>query len=263
MCLTQVEEGIAIDYEALKTNLTKAIAKLTRDLKAVTQKAGELNQSFEKSRKDLDETAFILARLSASGTALEEQKLQLEAARLQGTIEAIKTLVQADGGEEDELVILSHATEVAKTEVENAAKEMLERSGELIKDLLVRLGMRDVEQVVLKRNANVEIHKGGSESTFGKLASGERLRVRIATVIALLQASQQFGAGRHPGLLIIDSPAKEEMADANIEEMLAALSELAADVNLQLFMAFRGTARALQHFPEERCLLAAAGKTLW
>lgn len=263
VCLTQVEEGIAIDYEALKTNLTKAIAKLTRDLKAVTQKAGELNQSFEKSRKDLDETAFILARLSASGTALEEQKLQLEAARLQGTIEAIKTLVQADGGEEDELVILSHATEVAKTEVENAAKEMLERSGELIKDLLVRLGMRDVEQVVLKRNANVEIHKGGSESTFGKLAAGERLRVRIATVIALLQASQQFGAGRHPGLLIIDSPAKEEMADANIEEMLAALSELAADVNLQLFMAFRGTARALQHFPEERCLLAAAGKTLW
>lgn len=263
VCLTQVEEGDEVDYEAVKTNLVKVIGKLTRDLKAVTQKAGELNQSFQSSRKDLEETAVVLTKLSATGTAQEEQKLQFEAARLQGTVEAINKLVQTDGGEEDELVVLTHAAEVAKTAVENAAKEMLERSGELIKDLLVRLGMRDVERVVLKRNASVEIHKGGSESTFGKLAAGERLRVRIATVIALLQASQQFGAGRHPGLLIIDSPAKEEMADANIEEMLTALSELAADVNLQLFVAFRGTARALQHFPEERCLVATDGKTLW
>jgi hypothetical protein len=53
------------------------------------------------------------------------------------------------------------------------------------------------------------------------------------------------------------------MADANVEEMLEALSDLATNVDLQLFVAFRGTARALKHFPRERCLLAEGKATLW
>lgn len=263
VCLTKLDDGAEVDYEALKASIKKAIAKLERDVKAATQKAGEVVETFDRCRKELEHTADSVAALSASGTAQEEQKLRLEGARLQGTVDAIRKLVHTDSGEEDELAILTQATEVAKAEVELAAKDMLERSGDLICKLVVRLGMRDVERVVLKRNASVEVHKGGSQSSFGGLSAGERLRVRIATVIALLQASQQFGAGRHPGLLVVDSPAKEEMADANIEEMLAALSDLAETVDLQLFVAFRGVARALQHFPESRCILARGVDTLW
>ena len=263
VCLTKVEDGAEVDHEALKAAAQKAIAKLERELKTARLKADELTEEFEKSRTLLEATADELAELSASGTAQEEQKLRLEAARLEGTLEAIRKLVDADSGEEGDLAILTQATEVAKAEVELAATEILARSGDLIRQLVVRLGMRDVERVVLKRNASVELHKGGSQSSFGGLSPGERLRVRIATVIALLQASQQFGAGRHPGLLVVDSPAKEEMADANVEEMLTALSELAATVDLQLFVAFRGAARALQHFDEDRCLLATGADTLW
>ena len=64
-------------------------------------------------------------------------------------------------------------------------------------------------------------------------------------------------------MLIIDSPAKEEMADANVEEMLDSLVRLSDSVNIQLFVAFKGTARALKHFPEDHCLLAREGELLW
>ena len=261
--MTQVEQDTELDYEALRTTTQKDIAKFEKTLIAVKVRAQELEQDFGKAREDLEITAEELANLSAGGTAQEEQKLRLEAARLEGMLDAISKLVQTDIGEEDDLVVLAAATDIAKEEVELAAKAVLERSGDLIRDLVKRLGMRDVERVVLKRNASLEVYKGGSQSTFTGLSPGERLRVRIATVIALLQASQQFGAGRHPGLLIIDSPAKEEMADANVEEMLEALAELAETVNVQLFVALRGTARALQHFPEDRCLLAKGDATLW
>jgi len=263
VCLTQVEPGTAVDFDALKVTAKKDVTKFEKVLATVTAKAQELKRDFEKARKDLETAAEQLAKLSASGTAQEEQKLRLEAARLEGMLEAVSKLVQTDTGEEADLAVLTAATDVAKEEVELAAEAVLERSGDLIRDLVQRLGMLDVEKVVLKRSASLEVHKGGSQSTFTKLSPGERLRVRIATVIALLQASQQFGAGRHPGLLVIDSPAKEEMADANVEEMLAALAELAATVNVQLFVAFRGTARALQHFPKDRCLLACGDATLW
>lgn len=263
VCLTPVEDAPEVDYEALKAVTTKDVAKLQKALSSVTLKAQELKREFEIARKQLELTAEEVAKLSASGTAQEEQKLRLEGAHLEGMLDAVQKLVQTDTGEEAELAVLNAATECAREMVEAAAEEVLNRSSLLIRDLVKRLGMRDVEDVKLKRSAAVDLRKGGSESTFGRLSAGERLRVRIATVIALLQASRQFGAGRHPGLLLIDSPAKEEMADANVEEMLEALAELATSVDVQLFVAFRGTARALKHFPRDRCLLAEGKATLW
>jgi hypothetical protein len=263
VCLTHLEQGTEVDYDALKENIAKEVAKKERLLKAVTTKAAELKGQFDQARSDLEVAARDVSRLAAGGTAQEEQKLRLEAARIEGMLEAVSKLVQTDNGEEADLAILEAATDVARDQVEEAAGAVLERSGELIGALVRRLGMGDVEKVVLKRSGSVEVHKGGSVSVFTRLSPGERLRVRIATVVALLQAAQQFGAGRHPGFLIIDSPTKEEMADANVEEMLEALAELSRSVNIQLFVAFRGTERALKHFPEKHCLLAREGETLW
>lgn len=263
VCLSHVEQGAEIDYEALKESLAKDVVKMEKLLKAVTLKSEELKVEFDQARNDQEDAARDMSRLAAGGTAQEEQKLRLEAARIEGMLEAVSKLVQTDRGEESDLAILDAATDVASEEVAAAAEAVLERSGELICAMVQRLGMGDVEKVVLKRNGNVEVHKGGGISFFGRLSPGERLRVRIATVVALLQAAQQFGAGRHPGFLIIDSPAKEEMADANVEEMLEALAELSRSVKIQLFVAFRGTERALKHFPEGQCLLACEGETLW
>ncbi len=263
VCLTPVEDGTEIDFDALKATTIKEIAKLQKALTSVTSKATELKKEFDNARKQLEAAAEDMAKLAASGTAQDEQNLRLEAARIEGMLEAVSKLVQADTGEEADLTVLAAADECAKELVEAGAEEVLARSSALIRDLVKRLGMQDVEDVKLKRNAHVDFQKGGSASNFGGLSAGERLRVRIATVIALLQASKQFGAGRHPGLLVIDSPSKEEMADANVEEMLEALSTLAAEVDVQLFVAFRGTARALKHFPRERCLLAEGDSTVW
>lgn len=263
VCLSPVQAESAVDYEALKETTKKDIKKSEKLLSAVKSKSVEFAAELVKTRADLDATAEEVAKLSGRGTALEEQTLCLEAARIEGILEAVTKLVGSDTGEEAAVAVLAAATDEAKRMVEASAEAILERSSELICGLLTRLGMKDVERVVLKRNASIEIHKGGGKSTFTKLSAGERLRVRIATIISLLQASEQSGVGRHPGLLIIDSPAKEEMADANVEEMLGALSELSKDVNVQLFVAFRGTKRALEHFEEERCLLAKAGTTLW
>jgi DNA repair exonuclease SbcCD ATPase subunit len=263
VCLTYLDQEAEVDYEALKDSLAKEVAKMEKLLKSVILKAEELRKEFDQTRSDQEGAARDVSRLASGGTAQEEQKLRLEAARIEGMLEAVSKLVQTDNGEESDLTILDAATDVATEEVKAAAEAVLTRSGELICALVKRLGMSDVEQVVLKRNGNVEVHKGGSVSFFGRLSPGERLRVRIATVVALLQAAQQFGAGRHPGFLIIDSPAKEEMADANVEEMLEALAELSGSVNIQLLVAFRGTDRALKHFPEDHCLLARKGETFW
>lgn len=263
VCLTAVSQDAPVDYDALKAAVSKDVKRLARLVGQTNSKAEELRRSLETARGELGATADELAKLSAGGTAQEEQKLRLEAARLEGMLDAISKLVEADSGESADLEVLSVAEDIASDEVGKAAEAVLERSGELVCSLVRRLGMEDVEQVVLKRNANVDLIKGGSKSTFSSLSPGERLRVRIATVVALLQAAEQHGVGRHPGLIIIDSPANEEMADANVEQMLGSLSELSETVPVQLFVAFKGTKRALEHFDESRCLLAEGDSKLW
>lgn len=263
VCLTTVGQAVAVNYAALKAVVSKEVSKLSKLVNQANNKSQELKRELAAARLELENTAERLAVLSAGGTAAEEQKLRLEVARIEGMLEAIHKLVDQDTGESVDLAVLSAAEEVAGNLVSEAAEAVLTRSGELVCNLIRRLGMTDVEKVVLKRNAHVEITKGGTTSNFMKLSAGERLRVRIATVIALLQAAEQYGMGRHPGLIIIDSPASEEMADANVEEMLGALSELSKTVSVQLFVAFKGTKRALEHFDKTRCLLAEGDTKLW
>ena len=66
---------------------------------------------------------------------------------------------------------------------------------------------------------------GGAESNFGSLSPGEQLRLRIATLVALLRIGQTQGIGRFPALLLIDSPGSEEMVEADAAEILGELRQ--------------------------------------
>lgn len=124
--------------------------------------------------------------------------------------------------------------------------------------------MRDVESVRLTRAAHVRVSKGGSVSNWGELAAGEQLRLRIATVVALVRTAQEFGVGRHPGLLFVDSPGREEVQDQNLGDMLGELARLAQDTpNLQIFVAMRGIEAAQKAIRPERLRTAGPYEPLW
>jgi hypothetical protein len=264
VCSNQVETESSIDYDALKADATSKVGSVSKQVEKARRAFAQLREKFEETRKKQLAAAELLQKLAAGGTAAEEQHLRLEKAKLEGVLETIEQLVQTDSGQAADLDVLRHAEDVAKERVEAAAEAVLSSASGLIAAMARKLGMEDVERVTLKRNATMDVFKGGSRSTFSTLSPGERLRVRIATVLALLESAHQHGVGRHPGLLMIDSPAKEEMADANVEEMLSALAKLPTSVpNLQMFVAFRGTDRAQAVFPSERLLIAKGSERLW
>jgi hypothetical protein len=55
------------------------------------------------------------------------------------------------------------------------------------------------------------------------------LRIKIAAAIALIEIGHTDGVGRHPGLLFIDSPAAEEIPEADLRTMLEAIATVAAE----------------------------------
>ena len=74
--------------------------------------------------------------------------------------------------------------------------------------------------------------------SFSDLAEGEKLRVKLAFYLSLIQLDIEHQLGRHPRFLIFDSPGSEEM----IEEHLHGLSDILKNVNerfkneLQIFV---------------------------
>ena len=137
--------------------------------------------------------------------------------------------------------ILKAAHEEATVRVTGASDEIMGRASQEISTIARRLGIRDLKTVTLNRAAHVSVDKGGSVSSW-----------------------REFGIGRHPGLLFIDSPGREEMKDQNLDDVLGELARIAEETpNLQLFVAMRRVDVALRAIPTERMLTAGADQFLW
>lgn len=79
--------------------------------------------------------------------------------------------------------------------------------------------------MTLVGNATMKVHQGGQSSSYGDCERGEKLRLKLATAIALIKQGRTSGVGRHPGLLFVDSPGSEEVQQDDLDTMLEACSE--------------------------------------
>ena len=73
--------------------------------------------------------------------------------------------------------------------------------------------MSAITKAKLKGNASLQIIKGGQTTTYSKLTGGEKLRLKVATVLAIISVAESRELGRHPGLLFIDSPKNHQMIE--------------------------------------------------
>lgn len=91
------------------------------------------------------------------------------------------------------------------------------------------LGMVNIKSVTLNTRGHLYIEKGGVATTFSKLTAGEKLRVRIAIALAVIDVAKERGYGRHPSLLILDSPAAQEMSPEDFGALLVDLQKIIRD----------------------------------
>jgi hypothetical protein len=264
VCDTAVEEP---DVNALAGAISNAEERL-KDAQSHEQDAqsalSDAQQEVANAENERDRADIVLQRLGALGKAGDLQRLEAERARLEGMLEIARLVEGADLADADSMAILKAAETEADSRVRASSEEILARASDEIVRIVRELGMRDVEAIKLGRNAQVRVSKGGSVSNWSDLAAGEQLRLRIATVIALVKAAREFGVGRHPGLLFVDSPGREEVEDQNLGDMLSELAQLADDTpNIQMFVAMRGVDSASRAIRSERLLTAGPKAALW
>ncbi|MBV9024815.1 MAG: hypothetical protein JO362_13745 [Streptomycetaceae bacterium] len=157
------------------------------------------------------------------------RELEIRAAELRGRLAATGSGPEAPPIPVS-VQVLAAAEEAVRAAVDASAKRLFPAMNAQIVELAARFGVQNLDSVRLDRSGKVNAVKAGVPTPFKKLSRGDRLRMRIATVIALLRVGAARGVAAHPGLLLIDSVAAEEVTEVPARTLIAELQAIAEEL---------------------------------
>ncbi|MEU0443737.1 hypothetical protein [Streptomyces sp. NPDC006186] len=250
-----------------------------------------LRQALASVQQEVEEAASALAaaqaRASAAADAVNRAEAALnEALKDPGTGErravelAVARLEGAVAERKGRFTQLDAAVDITPLEVANTVLKAAEKAAHTRRTAALKQVLRDVEQdivtmgralglemlqrVELGTGATLTVWKGGQQHPYGSLTEGEQLRLKIVTTTALLRHGIRSGVGRHPGLLIVDSPGAEEVDSKDLRLMvqdLVKLTDMAPE--LQVIIATARGQDVASLIPEGQLRLAPPGQRLW
>ncbi|MGO3832408.1 MAG: hypothetical protein ACTJGT_00460 [Microbacteriaceae bacterium] len=170
-------------------------------LVALKQVAADARQSVEKIEADLadaktdelDTATSATAAAEGLAAAKERQQAEIELARAQGALEALMVPLGDDEQDrENELTgaVLRTAKSIVGKWLKADQDPILELISEEIAQLAHQFGIGNLERVSLKGNANMTVRTGGVDEGYASISGGERIRLKIATAIALMGSAE-------------------------------------------------------------------------
>jgi hypothetical protein len=252
-----VEEGAVIDaLLALQNAATKA------------EEAVALLQTEYDTAVQAREAATEQARASADQieAAKGRQKAAMDLARAEGVLEGMAEQAPVDvpaGPDPLTVAVVDAAHDLLRKWLKEEQDPRLDEISTEIADLARSFGSDNLDSVTLLGNCSMKVVKGGVSANYGTVTPGEKLRLKLATTIALIKYGYVQGIGRHPGLLFIDSPAAEEIPETNLKTMLQALHTIAADGGIQILVATRHGNVLNEVLPADHAIVAVGNDPVW
>jgi hypothetical protein len=231
----------------------EALAKAARIQELHTQASHQLRQLQEEREQDGSAADALrqAAQLGAqSARPTDEEKA--ESARLnrefgkliQQIVDVEQELTPStDSGESRKQTnVLTAIKAVLTEEAELRNQATLARLSEITTGVINAIGAKEFTALQFSALGKITFIKNGSPIAFTALNNpGERFRVKLAVLLALMRLGREEGVGHHPGLLLIDQPGAAEMVLANrhsfAEEMKKIDTEFADQVQIICFTA--------------------------
>ncbi|EGX59228.1 MULTISPECIES: hypothetical protein [Streptomyces] len=254
------------DDQELRQTLAQVQQAVETAAAALADKQGRATETTAALSQAQSALQDALARPAAG----DRRAAELEVARLRGALDERRGRFD-DLGDPAGLAplqrdqdILKAAEKAAHARRTQALKEVLQAVQTDIVTMGRQLGLEMLEAVELGTSATLKVWKGGQHQPYGSLTEGEQLRLKIVTTTALLRHGIRTGVGRHPGLLIIDSPGAEEVDRGDLELMLQGLVQLTETApQLQVVIATARGQEVATVIPADQLRLAPAGERLW
>jgi len=251
-CAVCDRHGQVDDHDALE----EAIATAMERLDAAKEAEKELRKREAKLRSELTDAQAKTEALEADIRRIDESaenihkalELRMEMERTRGAHDQLKALELdtltslVDEGNTEQRRVLKEAEKIAEARVKSSGAKMLAHLEDELVKVATRIGYKGLEKVAILGN-KITVTVSSISSGFSGQTPGQRLRLRIALVIAMMRLAKESGRGHHPGLLFIDSPGAEEVSDNDLNAVMSEIRAVCEDTgNLQIFVSTaRGT----------------------
>lgn len=265
-------------YDAGDEESADEIDDIVDDLIALANAKGEAQKRADSAVKELKlveesrgrQAAVLDANRDAVAETQSRQSMLIALARAEGAAAALAPTggpVGPDRATVDtlraELTILDAAEKVTTKWVHDAQGQRLEKLSSSVLKLARAFGMPNLTSVELSGGATMKVTKGGAPSPYGKTERGEKLRLKLATAIALIQQGREAGVGRHPGMLFVDSPGAEEINNDDFDSMLEALHREASAADIQVLVGTCHTDQLVELLGEDHCRIGRGNNFVW
>lgn len=240
--------------------LTEAVHDADEAVGVIQSQIDELT-----AQRDQAATRAQLGEEQAKAAA-DRRKAELEVASATAVIEVLSVKLAAPELTDDErrvAGVLAAADKVTEAWVKDSQEGRLERMSTLIGELAREFGSDNLVSATINGGAGLTISKGGAATNYGDATPGEKLRLKIATAIAIIRTGLDENVSRHPGLLMIDSPSSEEIPLEDLDNILRALAGVAREGDMQIIVATRNAELLQKLLPAENIRVALNGNFVW
>jgi len=236
LCHEEMPEGHGEEFVAIaEERLQQAKASLATQRRAVEARRAEIDEVEVRSRQLMQQKRHLQAQLRSAhqGTIELDREIELETrylGRLEAERESATRMVSEDGSSNIKKLlkrkkvldaVLRHLRTLDAAANERRKREFSKR----VQEYCTTIGFPGLEEVSLDAQLKPRIYQNGKLYTFEELSPGEKVRFVLAFYLALAIATgEDLEYGVHPGLLLIDSPGKEEMVHKDFEAVVELLS---------------------------------------
>ncbi|MCF7960458.1 MAG: hypothetical protein K9M08_06910 [Pirellula sp.] len=228
-----------VDAAEIERNLRH---RLEASKQAKSKSASQLKSLEEQQLRQQESLAELEATLLNEAKKFEKpskrNELAKEIAVLEARIEEAGKSIPENMEKQIDLVVLEAALVETESRVKAVQEDILTKVSQAIVKYANRFGMINLTSATLRGNLSLILSKGDEQTSYSKVTAGEKLRLKVATVLAMISVGTQLGVGRYPGLLVIDSPAAQEVTATDLAQLMAGLQEVALEhEQLQVFIA--------------------------
>lgn len=175
-------------------------------------------------------------RSAHQGTSDMDREIELETrflGRLEAERDSAARLVSEDGSgsEMKQLLTTQRILDTVLRHLRTTDADVNERRKQdfarRVQEFCTTIGFPGLEDIGLDGQLRPRISQNGKVYTFDELSPGEKVRFVLAFYLALaIATAEDLEHGAHPGLLLIDSPGKEEMVEGDFEAVVKLLSQI-------------------------------------
>ncbi|GLS45898.1 hypothetical protein [Methylobacterium brachythecii] len=209
------------DLRAEMRDAEAVLARLVAELEAARERRRASEGQRDTTKREIEAIKDELSSAEDADAEVRVRALEAQAAQLGEIIAEQSPAAVAPVADDAE--ILKHVAKVTKDLYDDTQRDLLKEISVHLTRLSRDFGIKNVESMDWTANGVLNIRQGGTDLTFQSLVAGEKLRLRIAAALAVIEVARLRHYGRHPGLLVLDSPAAQEMTADDFAALMASV----------------------------------------